>query len=112
MAWTGHAWRVGQATDPDITTGAASTATVGSIAPTTGAQGNTITLTVTGTGFVAGSVIYREYEPVATTFVNATTLTCTSFWTTPGNQAAGTMAIGVKNQASEKLSNTVNFTAT
>jgi hypothetical protein len=85
---------------------------VSGVAPTTFIRGTNITLTVTGTGFTAASVIYASYEPVATVFDSATQLRCTSFWTTPGDGAAGAIPIGVKKQPSEKLSNTVNFTAT
>lgn len=112
MSWPGKAWRSGQATDPAVNTGANSTATVSTLAPTTFVRKNSITLTVTGTGFSAASVIYANYGPVATIFDSATQLRCTSFNTTPDSGAAGTIPIGVKKQPSEKLSNTINFTAT
>jgi ATP-dependent protease ClpP protease subunit len=49
------------------------------LAPTTvSVAGPPVTVTVTGTGFVAGSVILIAGVAVSTTFVNATTLT-TSF---------------------------------
>ena len=112
MAYVGGGWRSGQATDAAVANGAASTATVSGVAPTSFARKNSITLTVTGTGFTAASVIYANYSPVATTFDSATQLRCTSFNTTPDSGAAGTIPIGVKKQPSEKLSSTVNFTAT
>lgn len=112
MSFVGHGWRSGQATDPAVANGAASTATVSGVAPTTFIRGSSITLTVTGTGFVAGSVIYANYNPVATTYDSATQLRCTSFNTSPDSGGVGIIPIGVKKQASEKLSNTVNFTAT
>jgi hypothetical protein len=109
MSYVGGGWRSGSAGD---VTGAASTATVGSINPTTGARSQTITLTVTGTGFVAGSQIYAGYAPVATIFDSATQLRCTSFNTTPDSGAAGNIPIAVRKQPSEALSNSVNFAAT
>lgn len=112
MSFVGKGWRSGQATDPAVTTGAASTATVTTLAPTTFIRKSSITLTVTGTGFSAASIIYANYAPVATIFDSATQLRCTSFNTTPDSGGAGTIPIGVKKQPSEKLSNTVNFTAT
>jgi len=69
-------------------------------------------MTVTGTGFTSASVIYAAYGPIATIFDSATQLRSTSFNTTPDSGGAGTIPVGVKKQASEKLSNTVNFTAT
>ena len=110
MSFVGHGWRSGTATDPGVATGAVSTATVTGIAPTTYAAKSSITLTVTGTGFSAQSVIYAGYSPIATIFDSATQLRCTSFSTTPDS---GTLIpIGVKKQPSEKLSNTVLFTST
>jgi plastocyanin len=109
VSFVGHGWRSGTATDPGVNTGAASTATVSGIAPTTFAVKNRITLTVTGTGFTAQTVIYAGYSPIPTTFDSATQLRCTSFPTTPDS---GTLIpIGVK-KPSEKMSNTVLFTAT
>jgi hypothetical protein len=85
---------------------------VSGVAPTTFIRKSNITLTVTGTGFSAASVIYAAYSPIATVFDSATQLRCTSFNTTPDSGLAGAIPIGVKKQPSEKLSNTVNFTAT
>lgn len=109
MSFVGHGWRSGQASD--TTGGAAATATVSGVAPTTFIRKTTITLTVTGTNFVAGSVIYANYSPIATVFDSATQLRCTSFNTTPDNGLAGTIPIGVRNPG-QALSPTVNFTAT
>jgi hypothetical protein len=112
MAFVGGGWRSGQATDPAIATGAVTTANVSGIAPTSFIRKSSITLTVTGTGFSAASVIYAGYSPIATTYDSATQLRCTNFNTTPDSGGAGTIPIGVKKQPSERLSNTVNFTAT
>ena len=111
MSFVGHAWRSGSATDSSVNTGAASTATVSGIAPTTFARKNSITLTVTGTGFTNQTVIYANYNAVATTFDSATQLRCTSFNTTPDNGQAGTINVGVVKPG-EKLSATRPFTAT
>ena len=110
MGFVGHAWRSGQATDPEVNTGAASTATVSGVAPTNFVRDRSITLTVTGTGFTAASVLYASYSPIATTFDSATQLRCTSFNTTPDSGVDGTIPIGVVKPG-EKISGTVNFTA-
>jgi hypothetical protein len=109
MSFVGHGWRSGQASD--TTGGAAATANVTTLAPTTFIRGSSITLTVTGTGFVNGCVLYANYSPIATIFDSATQVRCTSFNTTPDNGAAGTIPIGVRNPG-QKLSNVVNFNAT
>jgi len=109
VSFVGHGWRSGQASD--TTGGAAATATVSLAAPTTFIRGQTITLTVTGTGFVNGCAIYANWSPIATIFDSATQVRCTAFNTTPDNGAAGTIPIGVRNPG-QKLSNTVNFNAT
>jgi len=109
MSFVGHGWRSGQAGD---VTGAASTATVSGISPTTFARRNTITLTVTGTGFTAQSRIYAGFNQVATTFDSATQLRCTSFNTTPDNGQAGVIPVSVRKQPSEALSGSQPFTAT
>jgi hypothetical protein len=67
---------------------------------------------VTGTGFVAGAVVYAAYGPTKTNFVNATTLTVDNFNPKPDHGAAGVIPIGVKNRPTEKVSATINFTAT
>lgn len=108
MSFVGHGWRSGQASD---ITGAASTATVTTIAPTTFARGTTITLTVTGTGFTAQSVIFAGFNPVATIFDSATQLRCTRFPTTPDNGQAGVINVSVRKQPSEVLSGSRPFTA-
>lgn len=109
MSWVGHGWRSGQAGD---ITGGASTATVSSINPTTGARGNVITLTVTGTGFTSASVIYSAFNPQTTVFDSATQLRCLTFSTTPNSGAAGVMPISVRKQPTELLSGSQPFTAT
>ena len=96
MAYVGGGWRSGQATDPEVNTGAASTATVSGIAPTTFARKNSITLTVTGTGFTNQTKLFANFNPIATTFDSATQLRCTSFNTTPDNGQAGTINVGVR----------------
>jgi hypothetical protein len=68
-------------------------------------------LTVNGTGFVNGSVVYANYSPQATTYVSATQLTVARFSPMPDSGADGTIPIGVVKQSGEKISNTVNFTA-
>ena len=83
MSFVGHGWRSGTATDPAVNTGAASTATVTVLAPNTFIRKSSITLTVTGTGFTAATVLYANYSPIATTYDSATQLRCTSFNTTP-----------------------------
>lgn len=109
MTFVGHGWRSGKASD--TTGGAAATATVSGVAPTTFLRKQSITLTVTGTNFVPASVIYANYSPIATTYDSATQLRCTSFNTTPDSGGAGTIPIGVRNPG-QALSPTVNFTAT
>jgi hypothetical protein len=107
MSFTGHGWRSGQSGD---ITGTASTATVSSISPNTGAaSGGLITVTVTGTGYVNGDVIYANYAPLATTFLSATQLRTTVFNSRP--DSGSTIPVGVK-KSGQALSNTVNFTAT
>lgn len=108
MSFSGHGWRSGQSAD---VTGGASTATVSTIAPTTAARKQMITLTVTGTGFTAQSLIYAGYNPCLTIFDSATQLRCTSFNTTPDNGQAGTIPISVRNSG-QQLSGSQNFTAT
>jgi len=108
VSFVGGGWRSGQAGD---ITGVASTATVTTLNPTTAARKQVITLTVTGTGFVNGAVVYAAFNPCATTFVSATSLTC-QLNTTPDNGAAGAIPISVRNRSSEALSGSQNFTAT
>lgn len=111
MAFVGGGWRSGKATDPGVNTGAASTATVTTLAPTTAARKNKITLTVTGTGFTSATKLHADYNSIPTTFDSATQLRCTSFNTTPDNGNAGVINIGVVKPG-EKLSATKPFTAT
>jgi hypothetical protein len=111
MAYIGGSWASGSATDPSVTTGAASTASISGIAPTTFIRKSSITLTVTGTGFTPTTKIYANYEAVATTYDSATQLRCIGFNTTPDSGAAGTIPIGVV-KTGEKISNIVNFNAT
>ena len=108
MSFVGHGWRAGQASD---VTGSASTATVSSISPTTGARKQKIVLTVTGTGFVNGSQIYAAYNPQPTVYVSATSLRCDVFNTTPDNGLAGNIPVSVRNP-SQQLSASTPFAAT
>lgn len=108
MSFVGHGYRSGQAAD---IAGAASTCTTSSLTPSSGARRQTISLTVTGTGFTNQCVIYANYAPVATTFSSATQLICPRFNTTPDSGNAGPIPIGVR-KGNEALSNTTNFTAT
>lgn len=108
MSWPGGFWRVGQATDPAVADGDASTATVSGTTPTSGTFGDTIVLTVNGTGFTVDSVIYATYGARPTTFVSDTELRCDDFLVRRGDPSP--VPIGVKKQSSEQLSNTVNFT--
>ena len=111
MAYVGGGWRSGQATDPAVNTGAASTATVTTLAPTTFLRGQSITLTVTGTGFTAATQLYGNFNPLATTYDSATQLRCTSFNTALDSGGAGTINVGVVKPG-EKLSATRPFTVT
>lgn len=109
MSFVGGGWRSGVAGD---ITGAVSTATVTSLSPTTAPRGGgTIVLTVTGTGFVVGTLVYAGFNPTMTVFVNATTLRCDGFNPMPDNGAAGTINVGVAKPG-EALSGTRPFTAT
>lgn len=110
MSFVGKGWRSGQASE--TTSGAAATATVGSLAPSTAARNAAaLVLTVTGTNFANGSIIYANYAPIATVFVSATTLRCDKFNPMPDSGVAGAIPIGVRN-AGQRLSTTINFTAT
>jgi hypothetical protein len=80
--------------DPSITTLAPNTAS---------AAGGPVTVTVTGTNFVSGSIIEIDQTAAPTTFVSATSLT-TSYDPT----VAGTVAFTVRNP-SDQESNSVNF---
>ena len=111
MAYVGGGWRSGQATDPAVNTGAASTATVTTVAPNTFIRGSNITITVTGTGFTAATKLYGNFNPLATIFDSATQLRCTSFNTTPDSGGAGTINIGVVKPG-EKISGTKPFNTT
>jgi hypothetical protein len=108
MSFVGGGWRSGQASD---VSGAAATPTVTSIAPTTDARKKTIVLTVNGTGYITGSVIYAGYNPCPTTYVSASQLRCDRFNTTPDDGAAGVINVGVRNP-SQVISGTRPFTAT
>jgi len=108
MSYVGGGWRSGQASD---NTGAASTATVTTISPTTFIRGRSITMTVTGTGFTPTSIIYAGFNPCATVFDSATQVHCDSFNTTPDNGQAGTINVGVRKPG-EVISGTRPFTAT
>lgn len=110
MSFTGHGWRSGQASD--TSGGAAATPTVGSLSPASGPRSaGVITLTVTGTNYASGDVIYANYSPLPTTFLSATQLRTTAFNSRPDNGLAGTIPVGVR-KAGQALSATINFTAT
>jgi IPT/TIG domain len=108
MAFVGHGWRSGQASD---ITGPAPTCTVSGLLPSAGARKQMISLTVQGTGFDTTCVIHSNYAPVSTTFSSATQLICPSFNTTPDSGLAGAIPVQVR-KGSESLSNMVEFTAT
>ena len=110
MSFVGKGWRSGSASE--TTSGAAATATVGSLSPNTASRkAAPLVLTVTGTNYVSGSVIYADYSPISTVYVNATTLRCDKFSPMPDSGAAGTIPVGVRNPT-QRLSTTQNFTAT
>jgi uncharacterized protein (TIGR03437 family) len=72
--------------------------TLSAVLPSTiAAGGPDLTLTVNGTNFIAASVVQVNGKPVATTFVNATTLTAVI--PAASLQSAGTLAITVANPA-------------
>jgi hypothetical protein len=64
-----------------------SAAILDAIAPATGAVGESVMLTATGTGFADGDVIAYGIEDLATTFVDATTLTAMVTPIDPGQHA-------------------------
>jgi hypothetical protein len=110
MSYVGGGWRSGQAGD---ITGAASTATTTGLSPTTAARGGgAIVLTVNGTGFVSGAVVYANYSAQTTTFVSATQLTVQQFSPMPDSGAAGSISVAVRNAPNQALSNAQTFTAT
>jgi len=110
VSFVGGGWRSGQAGD---ITGSASTATVTGLSPTTAPRkGGPIVLTVNGTGFVSGAVVYANYSPQATQFVSATQLKVNAFSPMPDSGAAGTIPIAVRNTPAQALSGSQNFTAT
>lgn len=106
--YVGGGWRSGHAGD---NTGSAATPTVSAIAPTTAPRKQTITLTVTGTGFTNQTKIYSAFNPVSTVFDSATQVRCLNFNTTPDNGQAGVINVGVRNP-SQVISGTRPFTAT
>jgi Subtilase family len=65
-----------------------------------------VVLTVTGSCFLPNSVVHANCVPLTTTYVNATTLTCTLPASVPQTQIAGALCINVENNASE-VSNSV-----
>jgi hypothetical protein len=110
MAFVGGGWRSGQSSD--TTGGVVSTATVGSLNPATAnRKSGTQTLTVTGTGYASGDVIYANYAALPTTFLSATQLRTTAFNPMPDSGAAGAIPVGVR-KTGQRLSPTINFTAT
>lgn len=108
MAYVGGGWRSGRAAD---ITGAAPTATLASINPTQGARKQVIQLTCTGTGYNASTVIYANYSPLPTTFVNATTIRTDKFTTTPDNGLVGTIPIHVRKGTEALSTATVTYNA-
>jgi YVTN family beta-propeller protein len=79
-----------------------------SLSPAAGPAATTITLTVTGTGFVQDSTIAFAGQLLATTFVNSTTLTAVL---TPA--VAGQYPVIVRNpEPGGSTSNSLNFEAT
>jgi hypothetical protein len=110
VSFSGHGWTSGKASD--TTGGSAATATVSSLStPTASRKAAPIVQTVTGTNYVAGSIIYANYAPVATVYVDATHVRCDKFNPMPDNGQAGTIPVGVRNPG-QALSATTNFTAT
>ncbi|MCD5309851.1 beta strand repeat-containing protein [Kineosporia babensis] len=82
----------------------AATPTVGSLSPTNGPSTGGTEVTVTGTGFTSGSVIYWGAIPMVTTYVDGTTL---KFTTPPGT---GTNTVTVRTNGGT-ASNGATFTS-
>jgi len=90
-------WGGGTGPDPSIT----------SIAPTGAVAGSgPVTITVTGTNFVSGSVVEVDQSARPTTFVSATSLTATY-----DPLVAGAKVVTVRNPNEEESNNTP-FTVT
>ena len=58
--------------------------TVSSMSPTSAAAG-TVTLTLTGSGFQPGAIVYLLTTPLTTTYISSTQLKATGYFTTLGN---------------------------
>ena len=79
------------------------------ITPNTAVVGAVTTVTITGTGFTAASVVNADGNPIASTFVSATQLT----GTVPAGAPAGVYSVTVVNPApGGGTSNAVTFTLT
>jgi len=79
---------------------------IDSIDPVSGVVGVAVTVTITGTNFVPGSVVEADQAALPTVYVNATTLTVSGTPLTPG-----TATLTVRNPNDEE-SNGVVFTVT
>lgn len=80
--------------------------TITTLAPATSVVGVLVTVTVTGTNFVSGSVIQSDGAALPTTFVSATSLTVTG---TP--LVDGTSQVTVRNPDAQ-VSNAMTYTVT
>lgn len=80
--------------------------TISTLAPATGVVGTPVSVTVTGTNFVSGSVVEVNGAAAPTTFVSATQLTASY---TPAT--AGTKQVTVRNPSGMESGNKV-FTVT
>jgi hypothetical protein len=60
-----------------------------------------VMLTVTGSCFLPGSVVHANCVPLATTYVSATSLTCTLPPSIPQTQIPGALCINVQNNLGE-----------
>jgi len=79
------------------------------LTPNSAPHGTSPALQVQGTGFVSGSIINFRNSPYPTTWVNATTLTCTL--SKGGLTPKGTYSVVVKTPDGQ-TSNALTFTAT
>src|SRR5215471_12836768 len=93
MSFVGGGWRSGAAGD---ITGAASTATVTGLAPTTAARNSVITLTVNGTGFTNTTIVYAGYNPLPTTYVSATQLQVVGWTVNKDDGTTGVVPISAR----------------
>ena len=81
--------------------------TLVSLAPTTSVVGQPVTVTVTGTNFVDGSVVRADGANLPTVFVSATSLTVSG---TP--LVDGVSVITVKNPDNQVTATSINYTVT